>query len=370
MIMEHEITYERDIHKSYMKIPAVSKESFDEKIIIGRKIEGTIACEKCFVNSKAEYWYDITGKQGLDEFCKVNEVEKELFERIILGICNCLEVLEWNLIDANCLMLRPDLVFLEVRKNEISFVLYPEEKSNIYVEFQNFMEFLLTKINHDNMDAVSCAYRIYEQILQGTYAISDIKQMLLEERMDTVESLEPIHREAVEMPWKESEPNEYETNGMANQLDTFFHETIKKIKEKFLIEKVKKEEVPPEVVYPDMYKEEKIVTNTHPTVCLSNWRECAQGKLLYEGKENFADFEIGHLICMVGKSHRVKLQIEKDTISQFHAKIEWVDDVYYLEDMNSTNGTYVNEELLNYKEKRALNPGDIIRFADVKYRFM
>ena len=57
-------------------------------------------------------------------------------------------------------------------------------------------------------------------------------------------------------------------------------------------------------------------------------------------------------------------------ISQFHAKIEWMDDVYYIEDTNSTNGTYVNDTLLNYKEKRELTPGDSIRFADVKYRFM
>lgn len=38
--------------------------------------------------------------------------------------------------------------------------------------------------------------------------------------------------------------------------------------------------------------------------------------------------------------------------------------------MNSTNGTFVNDEMLNYKEQRELSPGDVLRFADVKYRFL
>ena len=369
--MEHEITYERDIQKSYMKIPAVERDCFDEKVIVGRKIEGTNPCKKCFVNNEAEYWYDISGKQGLDEFCKVNEIEKHLFEKIILGICNCLETLEWNLIDANCLMLRPDLIFIDVRRDEVLFVLYPECEENIYNKLQGLMEFLLTKINHEDMALVSYAYCIYEQILQGTYAIGDIKQILLDKKMETVTVAEPIEIEAVEtaLEIEENVDGVDKTDDMIERIKILFDRVSQRLSEAF-IKKKKQEEVLPEVVYPEEIGEEKTETVLHPTVCLSNWKESAQGLLLYEGKESFADFEIGQSICIVGKSHRVKLQIEKDTISQFHAKIEWMGDVYYIEDMNSTNGTYVNEELLNYKEKRTLTPGDSIRFADVKYRFM
>jgi pSer/pThr/pTyr-binding forkhead associated (FHA) protein len=62
--------------------------------------------------------------------------------------------------------------------------------------------------------------------------------------------------------------------------------------------------------------------------------------------------------------------IAKDTISRYHARIECENSDYYLEDLNSTNGTFVNEKQLTYKEKRKLESNDIIRFADVKYRFV
>ena len=41
----------------------------------------------------------------------------------------------------------------------------------------------------------------------------------------------------------------------------------------------------------------------------------------------------------------------------------------YIEDLNSTNGTFINEEPLAYKEQRKLDLNDIVQFADIRYRF-
>jgi len=46
------------------------------------------------------------------------------------------------------------------------------------------------------------------------------------------------------------------------------------------------------------------------------------------------------------------------------------DDKFYIEDMNSANGTLVNGEILIYKEVRRLKEGDRITFADISYRFL
>lgn len=83
----------------------------------------------------------------------------------------------------------------------------------------------------------------------------------------------------------------------------------------------------------------------------------------------FPDYELGQESCIVGKNPNVKIRIEKDTISQFHARIEVQGGKYYIEDLNSTNGTYVNEQMLDYKVRRPLERGDRIRFADVRYQF-
>jgi hypothetical protein len=138
-------------------------------------------------------------------------------------------------------------------------------------------------------------------------------------------------------------------------------------KAKQVLVKHSKEEIPT-VVYPQE-EEKQLEVSTHPTICLATASGEPRGILVYEGMEGYPDFELDRTLCVIGKSSRARMQISRSTISNFHAKIDYMDG-YYIEDMNSTNGTFVNNEILNYREKRELKVGDIVGFADVKYRFL
>ena len=112
------------------------------------------------------------------------------------------------------------------------------------------------------------------------------------------------------------------------------------------------------------------VSETNPTVCLMSKEGKAKGILLHEGLGKYPDFELEKKNYKIGNHPTAELYIKKDTISTFHAEIAYNEDAYYIEDLNSTNGTYLNDIPVNYKEKEKLSPGDVIRFADVRYRFM
>lgn len=375
-MINREIIYERDISKSYMKIPSIMEENLDEKLIFRRNYQGVIPVEKCYVNGSGQYWYNISGKQALDAYCRVNPINQSFFETLILRICNQLEVLEWNLIDTNCLVVDPELIFVNNRGEDISFILYPNSKNNFFEELQQLIEYLLTKLNHSDKDAVQAAYGIYEMTLKEGYSIADLKNTILDRR----EKWEPEHLQVKEEISYHS--SEKQASKVTNQKETVI------LKEKLteLYERVKeilkskpgemqpskkenrKEEIPT-VIYPEDEIEEEELT-IHPTVCIGSSFGEPMGMLIYEGTGNYTDFEVGKTICVIGKNHRARMRIERETISQFHAKIDYIDGTYYIEDMNSTNGTYINEEVVNYKEKKPLKSGDIIRFADVKYRFL
>ena len=115
---------------------------------------------------------------------------------------------------------------------------------------------------------------------------------------------------------------------------------------------------------------EPVPRQIHPTVCLSDYREHPQGMLLYEGMENRSNIIIDKDCTRIGQGDEADAVIGKDTISHFHAVINRENQEFYLEDLNSTNGTFVNNEVLAYKQKKQLKSNDIIRFADVKYRFV
>lgn len=61
--------------------------------------------------------------------------------------------------------------------------------------------------------------------------------------------------------------------------------------------------------------------------------------------------------------------IEQDTVSRFHAKLVQTDGEVMLFDLNSTNGTMVNETAVPLQQGIRLRDGDRITFAKETYRF-
>lgn len=61
--------------------------------------------------------------------------------------------------------------------------------------------------------------------------------------------------------------------------------------------------------------------------------------------------------------------IESEVISRYHAKVEYVKDKFYISDLNSTNGTYLNGKRLESNQRNVLYPEDEVMFANIRYTF-
>lgn len=60
--------------------------------------------------------------------------------------------------------------------------------------------------------------------------------------------------------------------------------------------------------------------------------------------------------------------IQDPSVSRIHAEIERRGGQYYVRDMNSTNGTFVNGQRLRIQERVPIQPGDVIAFARAEYQ--
>ena len=450
-MINREILYERNLTGSFMKIPACLSASFDEKIMLKRKLPGLLPVEKCYVNGMGQYWYNITGKQSVDTYCRMKEIGIDFIERMIISICSQIEILEWNLIDTNCLMLDPELVYITNQTQEIIFTLYPDTKGDLAQELQHLMEYLLTKIDHKDMDAVHAAYGIYEKTLDPSYSVIDIRDAIVEAKKAS--SRERVLRQQAQIEQREREiefenaernvKNEAGLNKIIGGLKQKLAEPSEKnqtshsqriLRESNKVEKkpIKKESMfskekdgklkdrklkDRNQIYRNMtedylmgntgrnifgrkekksvkyyrrkpYQESLNVAETpsyevsmheelvqempevHPTVCLADYQARPQGMLLYEGTDNRENIPLMQPLVKIGKGKGVDAKIEKGTISHFHAQINHEQDTFYIEDLNSTNGTFVNGEGLTYKERKKLAINDIVQFADIRYRFV
>lgn len=428
-MINREIVYERNLTGSYMKIPAGIRAGLDERLMLRRKIPGALPVEKAYVDGNGQYWYNISGKQSLDVYCRVKPVGIDLIERLIVSICSEMEILEWNLIHTSCLCLDPELIFVTNSNQEFIFTIYPDGAGGIEKEFEQLMEYLLTKIDHKDTQAVRAAYSIYEQSLKEGYSIMDLRSKIMEAKKEEAVS-QQIKQKGYEdiseygtSPYPASQPltpdgwgenktrleqqspepsarvkpvmekrkkGDWKPENQANSAGRRKQVTGKKdksekesrkinwmdrIREKLtdwgILEpepiKKKQEEVLP--VYPEeVYAEPEPVI--HPTICLSSYAGKARGVFLYQGSDKLDDIRVEGNSLRIGYGKDADIRIDRDTVSNLHARIDREGDAYYIEDLNSTNGTFVNDEPLAYKERRKLESNDSVRFADIRYRFV
>ena len=108
----------------------------------------------------------------------------------------------------------------------------------------------------------------------------------------------------------------------------------------------------------------------HPTVCLAQDMEGQLNRFVYQGMDRSRDFQCAGERLIVGSSQKESdICIPLPVISRVHAKIELSGQGTFIEDLNSTNGTLVNGEMIKYRERRMLKSGDIISFAGEAYSF-
>jgi hypothetical protein len=70
---------------------------------------------------------------------------------------------------------------------------------------------------------------------------------------------------------------------------------------------------------------------------------------------------------VLGRGERAEIRLQDPFASSRHALIYEQGNIVVIEDLDSTNGTYLNEELL--QSPRPLHPGDRIRIGDSEFEF-
>ncbi len=70
---------------------------------------------------------------------------------------------------------------------------------------------------------------------------------------------------------------------------------------------------------------------------------------------------------VLGRGERAEIRLDDPFASSSHARVYEQGNIVVIEDLGSTNGTYLNEELL--QTARPLHPGDRVRIGDSEFAF-
>lgn len=181
-----DISYERSMNHNYMilsKCDFFGKESdrnsdFRTRMLLENKIPGLLPVTHRLVNGESRYYYEINSLQSLDRLYDKNEIRYEELKVLLSGCVSLFDRLEEYLLDGTQVIMKPELIYINVEKMEPQFVCYPDYEGDVRLAFMEFVDELLTKIDHTDERAVMLGYQVYRYTRNPNYVISEIGHMM------------------------------------------------------------------------------------------------------------------------------------------------------------------------------------------------
>ena len=373
-----EVFFKRDVLQSYMVIKNDCYAGYDMEMLKRNRISCFLPFQIIAADGGLQYWYEINGLQMLDAYLEQCQVDYGLLEKMIAQIEMCFQMTEQYLLVEDYVCLCPDKIAIRPETGEIFFCYLQGQERNSMEQFRNFIEEIMPKVNHRDKQAVEAVYAVYEIVLQENYDFAEVKKVFTQKDAG---SLVKEQREK-ESEWQKEEwsANEGTVEKITSCIKMESGKEVKnftmlfqKLKEPFTPEKWRKTAKNRKDSGASMHisfePEEEEPISDNPTVLLSDVTGII-GKLNYNGRNEEDDFLIQTDEFLIGtKEGSVNGQLKSAAVSRIHARIRQEDGGYFIEDLNSKNGTWLDGELLNYKERRPLQKNARIRFADEEYIF-
>ena len=368
------IEYVRNIQSSYMRMTLAGElDKTEEEMLSRNQIEGILGLSWQKEDNSYLLRYDITGKQALDTILENQLADEDLLLKLVLGICQTCRRVERYLLSEEHILLCPETIYWDNKIEEMCFCYYPGDKESFQEQFAHLMEYMLTKTNHKNVQAVEIAYGVYEELMKPTYSLGEI-QNRIEALRESWRKEKTYILEQEDVPAVAEEKVEVMDEQKKFWWKNLVKEKIEDVK-KWMVSWIKpgegkhikrKVEVEPFVFEPVEEPEKQGL----PTVLLSERKEEVEGVLKYEGRHALPDLNITKVPFLIGSAKNCDGVINDETVSRQHAKITKIEDVYFIEDLNSSNGTKVDGGLLSYKTRVSLKKNESVHFANQPYRFL
>lgn len=366
--------YRKEKAETYFRIQKDSRKdcNYEEKMLEHNPGEGKLEFSVQEEDGTWFYRYKITGRKAMSGIYAMMSIGERQIRNVLCQIFKIMEDAKEYLLPESGFVLLPSYIFATLPKMEIELCYVPGYHVPVKEQLESLFEYLLNRVDYEDKEAVELLYDCYMLCVRGRGSMDEIKErvrkgeeetgqetgkektevMVLEKERRGTDETAFNGRQAPEK--KENEPSSY----MNWLTDLFFH---RKKKEALLVAE-KQEEYHAGKTETDVWEEEA----EQPTQLLSIREETETAQLLNEetGEVVFLNklpFYIGSV------SKYADYVLPTPGVSRIHCCIQKRDEDYYLSDLNSTNGTYLDgKEVLPGKEELLWN-GAVLRIAGTEF---
>lgn len=404
-LTDFEISYKRGLDHNFLIIKENNEDNNDYQITMLEEniINGFLRFSKKINDGFLYYCYEISSMQPIKRFFENKTINVSQLIKILNGIVNAFTSAHEYMLDENCITLNPSFIYMNVETYDIGLILIPSLKSTFQKEFTTLAEFILDRVDHQDNNAVIPAYNLFKLIRTDSFTIQSIESIIKTNTnindtnfysdLDTPEhsGTQTNHNETPQITSKSSLEDLFEPN--------IFPEK-KNIKTSFFLNLFKKKKDKTKLNASDLFEEEPIpsissqmnsYTNiddiTHnevfdnhndsvifgKTTLLSETNHTTDDsthRLIYIESNKEIIYPLNYFPITIGKvSTCVDLVLKDTSVSRMHASIVNENNIISICDLGSTNGTYLNDILLNENQKIELDSGDVIKLGKFELKY-
>lgn len=367
------VSYRNEAMHNYMVIETSDIEStnFREKMITENDITGILSTKITKINSDTVFMYDISSMQSLAVLYEKKTYSASDIDNILESLYRTVKNMEPYFLDVNNLIVDKDLIFMNMENGNISFSYNPYFSKPINKQLEELSRYLMDKVDYSNKEATYKVFMLNQKVLGEGFVIDNLAS-LFEEKSAKEENKNIFYEEVAQEDYLNDDVTHINIKDDYKEKKTLSG-FLTDIKNKFTYKKVKEQAVVCETK--TVYKaigEQNYVSNNEEDMYMG------QTVLLSETKTNvisfkpdkpyFDEFELEQNSIVIGKmEEKVDVVIKDPSVSRIHAKCEREGDRFFIEDLNTTNGTYLdNKRMVPYKMEEIFD-GSRIRFGQVGY---
>lgn len=380
--------YVRNLNCNYTRI--FLEEHPDEKryqyCILNRGgMKYLLPCTCRNIDGESYLYYDIVSVQNIRQRFERKCIQREWMKEFLWGMRMMMQELNRFLLDSRNIVWNPEHIFQDLEKNDFRYIYIPyygqEDQSE--EKFDKLLEFWVDKVDYDDELLVQFVFQAYEQYMNSGESylekqiyedfekinVSKISKSFVSSSLPEKESEQVEKERVVPAEQEKQEEVKYRNSESAQRKSIFsFWEGRKKKQEQ----------------HDDYRNEIRRMINGYAVCEDTEYRvqnssdpcdEEEYGRTIYvEEQEELIPalysnkgerlVQIEKFPFVMGKKkEEVDYVLSDYSSSRVHARLLKEEDGIYIEDMNSTNGTFKNGLRLQPYEKRKLESEDSLRLG-------
>lgn len=405
-----EIISRNEFDKSYLLVDRfVQEDTYIFKMLTQNRIPGIPECKIRYLDENIFLAYDVTGKKPLERSFSDKKMCFSDITELFYGIRKIMHSANDYLLDREGFLLQPKYMFTDLETGELSCLYYlPMDIDKPQEKYRSFADFLLDRIDHKDEHAVNIAYHFYKISKEEYFSFDSFIGFMEKESL-----LVQVENQKKERERKE-ESKEVDKNELIIEED--FCEKDEEVSSncgKLLIVAgvivvgigliagywsiPVLQEYPLYSLIPGVTliivaaillvrylvvwyqgKRETMYEEPEGPVRIEDYFEDAADDvtvffdqdeyLTLKWKEGHfsKEYVLEEFPVTVGKMQSsVQMVIDDASVSRLHARFRKQGSAIYLQDLDSTNGTYVNEKQLAIGEENIIKRGDEIQFGKI-----